>query len=104
MIISGELNIMPGRVEEVLLRHPGVREAAVVGVEHPEWGQQVHASIIVKDPALTAEALDAFVRNSDLSAYMRPRVYHFVDDFPRTPTNKINRRMIRSQLQAKNQS
>jgi long-chain acyl-CoA synthetase len=101
MIISGGLNIMPGRVEEVLLRHPGVREAAVVGVAHPEWGQQVHASIIVKDPALTAGALDAFVRASDLSSYMRPRVYHFVDDFPRTPTNKINRRMIRSQITPK---
>lgn len=101
MIISGGLNIMPGRVEEVLLQHPGVREAAVVGVAHPEWGQQVHASIIAKDTALTAEALDAFVKTTDLSSYMRPRVYHFVDDFPRTPTNKINRRMIRSQLTPK---
>ena len=101
MIISGGLNIMPGRVEEVLLQHPGVREAAVVGVAHPEWGQQVHASIIAKDIALTAEALDAFVKTSDLSSYMRPRVYHFVDDFPRTPTNKINRRMLRSQLTPK---
>lgn len=103
MIISGGLNIMPGRVEEVLLRHPGVREAAVVGIQHPEWGQQVQASIIVKDPTLTAEALDAFVRTTDLSPYMRPRVYHFVEDFPRTPTNKINRRVIRDQLTPKKQ-
>lgn len=101
MIVSGGLNIMPGRVEEVLLRHPGVREAAVVGVPHPKWGQQVHASIIVKDAALTTEVLDAFVKASDLSSYMRPRVYHFVDEFPRTPTNKINRRVIRSQLTPK---
>jgi fatty-acyl-CoA synthase len=101
MIISGGLNIMPGRVEEVLLQHPGVREAAVVGVPHAEWGQQVQAAIIVKDTSLTAEGLDAFVKASDLSSYMRPRVYHFVDDFPRTPTNKINRRVIRSQLTSK---
>jgi long-chain acyl-CoA synthetase len=101
MIISGGLNIMPGRVEEVLLQHPGVREAAVVGVPHAEWGQQVQAAIVVKDTSLTAEGLDAFVKASDLSSYMRPRVYHFVDDFPRTPTNKINRRVIRSQLTSK---
>jgi acyl-CoA synthetase (AMP-forming)/AMP-acid ligase II len=101
MIVSGGLNIMPGRVEEVILQHPGVREAAVVGVPHAEWGQQVQAAIIVKDTSLTAEALDAFVKASDLSSYMRPRVYHFVDDFPRTPTNKINRRVIRSQLTSK---
>lgn len=101
MIISGGLNIMPARVEEVLLKHPGVREAAVVGVPHPEWGQQVQASIIVNDTSLTPEALDAFVQTTDLSAYMRPRVYHFVDDFPRTPTNKINRRLIRDHLSPK---
>jgi AMP-binding enzyme/AMP-binding enzyme C-terminal domain len=65
MIISGGLNIMPGRVEEVLLQHPGVREAAVVGVPHAEWGQQVQAAIIVKDISLTADALDAFVKTSD---------------------------------------
>jgi fatty-acyl-CoA synthase len=102
MIISGGLNIMPGRVEEVLLQHSGVREVAVVGLTHPEWGQQVHAVIIVKGPGVTVEELDAFVKASDLSPYMRPRVYHFVDDFPRTPTNKINRRLIRSQLASKN--
>ena len=100
MIISGGLNIMPARVEEVLLQHPGVREAAVVGIPHPEWGQQVQASIIAKDPSLTAEALDAFVKTTDLSSYMRPRVYHFVEDFPRTPTNKINRRIIRANLES----
>lgn len=101
MIISGGLNIMPGRVEEVILRHPGVREVAVVGVTHPEWGQQVQASIIARDPALTAEMIDAFVRTTDLSPYMRPRVYHFVDELPRTPTNKINRRVIRGRLSGK---
>jgi long-chain acyl-CoA synthetase len=101
MIVSGGLNIMPGRVEEVILQHPGVREAAVVGVPHAKWGQQVQAAIIVKDTSLTAEALDAFVKASNLSSYMRPRVYHFVDDFPRTPTNKINRRVIRNQLTSK---
>jgi long-chain acyl-CoA synthetase len=61
----------------------------------------VHAAIIVKDISLTAETLDAFVRTSDLSPYMRPRVYHFVDEFPRTSTNKINRRVIRSRLTSK---
>lgn len=95
MIISGGINIMPAAVEEVLLRHSSVIEAAVVGLPHPEWGQQVHAFVVTGDPALTEEALAAFVSASSLSGYQRPREFHLIDSLPRTATNKLNRRALR---------
>lgn len=95
MIISGGINIMPAAVEEVLLGHPSVVEAAVIGLPHPEWGQQVHAFVVTGDPSLTAEALGDFMTASPLSGYQRPRTFHFVSSLPRTATNKLNRRRLR---------
>ena len=95
MIISGGINIMPARVEEVLLAHRGVAECAVVGVPDAEWGERVQAFIVRADPALDAAALDLHVRGSDLSPYQRPRTYAFVTELPRTPTNKVLRRALR---------
>lgn len=95
MIISGGINIMPAAVEEVLLSHPSVVEAAVVGLPHPEWGQQVHAYVVSDAPSLSAETLERFMSASSLSGYQRPREFHFVPSLPRTATNKLNRRMLR---------
>jgi acyl-CoA synthetase (AMP-forming)/AMP-acid ligase II len=95
MIISGSINIMPARVEEVLLSHVGVAECAVVGVPHPEWGEEVQAFIVRGDPTLDAASLERHVRASDLSSYQRPRVYTFVSELPRTSTNKVLRRVLR---------
>jgi long-chain acyl-CoA synthetase len=95
MIISGGINIMPARVEEVLLAHRGVAECAVVGVPDTEWGERVQAFVVRADPALDAAALDRHVRASDLSPYQRPRAYAFVTELPRTPTNKVLRRALR---------
>ncbi len=79
----------------MLLAHPGVAECAVVGVPHPEWGEEVQAFIVASDPALDATALEQHVRRSDLSAYQRPRAYTFVAELPRTSTNKVLRRVLR---------
>jgi long-chain acyl-CoA synthetase len=95
MIISGGINIMPARVEDVLLAHPGVAECAVVGVPNPDWGEEVQAFIVGRDPKLDAAAMDVHVRGSELSPYQRPRVYHFVAELPRTSTNKVLRRTLR---------
>ena len=95
MIISGGTNIMPARVEEVLLAHRGVAECAVIGVPDPEWGERVQAFVVRADPALDAATLDGHVRKSDLSPYQRPRAYVFVAELPRTPTNKVLRRALR---------
>jgi len=95
MIISGGINIMPARVEEVLLAHRGVAECAVVGVPDAEWGERVQAFVVRGDPALDAAALERHVRASELSPYQRPRVYTFVAELPRTSTNKVLRRALR---------
>jgi long-chain acyl-CoA synthetase len=95
MIISGGINIMPARVEDVLLAHQGVAECAVVGVPHAQWGEEVQAFIVRRDPKLDAAALERHVRSSELSDYQRPRIYHFVAELPRTSTNKVLRRALR---------
>jgi long-chain acyl-CoA synthetase len=95
MIISGGINIMPARVEDVLLAHHGVAECAVVGMPHAEWGEEVQAFIVRRDPTLDAAAMELHIRSSELSPYQRPRVYHFVTELPRTSTNKVLRRALR---------
>lgn len=95
MIISGGINIMPARVEEVLLAHRGVAECAVVGVPDPEWGERVQAFIVRGDPGLDAAALENHVRLSELASYQRPRAYTFVAELPRTSTNKVRRGALR---------
>ena len=95
MIISAGINIMPGRVEAVLLCHPGVAECAVVGIVHPEWGEEVQAFVVAADPGLDADALDRYAKASELSPYQRPRAYTFVAELPRTATNKVSRKILR---------
>ncbi len=95
MIISGGINIMPARVEDILLAHPGIAECAVVGVPHLEWGEEVQAFVVRRDPNLDSQSIERHVRASDLSPYQRPRVYHFVAELPRTSSNKVLRRVLR---------
>jgi acyl-CoA synthetase (AMP-forming)/AMP-acid ligase II len=95
MIISGGINVMPGPVENVLLAHPDVAEAAVVGLPDPQWGQRIVAFVVRKNPALSDTALDAVVQQSDLPGYQRPREYRFLDELPRGNSGKTNRRALR---------
>ena len=99
MIITGGINVMPARVEEVLLAHKGVAECAVVGVPDAEWGERVQAFIVRGDPSLDEAALEVHVRASELSSYQRPRLYSFVAELPRTSTNKVLRRVLRETAQ-----
>ncbi len=95
MIISGGINIMPARVEEVLLAHPGVAETAVVGIADTDWGQKVKAFIVLKDPDVTEKDLEDFMKESELADYQRPRIYEFIEVLPRTATGKVNRKALR---------
>jgi 2-furoate---CoA ligase len=94
MIISGGENIHPVEVEEVLARHPGVRDAAVVGEPDERWGQRVVAFVVAAASGLTAEALDAHCRGA-LASFKRPRRIVFVDEIPKTASGKILRRLLR---------
>ncbi len=94
MIISGGENVHPLEVEDVLTRHPGVREVAVVGAPDDRWGHRVVA-VVVAD-GVTAEELDAHCLASEaLARFKRPREYRFVPELPKSASGKILRRMLR---------
>jgi long-chain acyl-CoA synthetase len=94
MIIRGGYNVYPREIEEVLYSHPEVREVAVVGVPHPELGEEVGAAVALKPGAdATAEELRDFVKEQ-IAAYKYPRLVWFVDELPKTATGKILKREI----------
>jgi long-chain acyl-CoA synthetase len=94
LIIRGGYNVYPREVEEVLYEHPAVREAAVVGMPHDEYGEEVGAAVVLKDGAsATPEELRDFVKEQ-VAAYKYPRRVWLVDDLPKGPTGKILKREI----------
>ncbi len=94
MIIRGGYNVYPREIEEILYEHPAVREAAVLGVPHDEYGEEVAAAIALKaDAQASAEELRDFVKDQ-VAAYKYPRQIWFVDDLPKGPTGKILKREI----------
>ncbi|RBQ09809.1 acyl-CoA synthetase [Micromonospora sp. LHW51205] len=88
LIKSGGYRIGAGEVEDALLTHPGVREAAVVGTPHPDLGQQVTA-YVVGDGVGEAELIDFVARR--LSAHKRPREVRLVDALPRNALGKVQK-------------
>jgi long-chain acyl-CoA synthetase len=95
LVIRGGYNVYPREVEEVLYEHPGVREAAVIGIPHDELGEEVGAAIALKDGAeYSAEDVRAFVKER-VAAYKYPRRVWLVDELPKGPTGKILKREIR---------
>lgn len=98
MIISAGYNIAGPEVEQALLRHPTVAEAAVVGVPDPERGQIVKAFVVLHPgvPAAeeTARQLQEFVK-SEIAPYKYPRAVEFVEALPRTETGKLQRFRLR---------
>ena len=96
MIISGGENIHPVEVEEVLARHPDVKDVAVVGEPDEKWGERVVAFVVPVDTRLSATALDQYCRDSrDLASFKRPRHIVFVNEIPKTASGKILRRLLR---------
>ena len=94
LIVSGGENVYPAEVERVLREHPAVALAAVVGLPHPEWGQQVAAAVVLRQPgAATTEELLAHCR-ARLAGYKRPRRLRLVDELPQTASGKIQRRLV----------
>ncbi len=94
MIIRGGYNVYPREIEEVLYEHPAVREAAVLGLPHDEYGEEVGAAVALKDgEEVSAEELRDFV-SEQVAAYKYPRQIWFVEDLPKGPTGKILKREI----------
>jgi fatty-acyl-CoA synthase len=95
VIISGGENISSVEVEGVLLRHPAVQEAAVVGLPDDKWGEAPHAFVILKPGAsATADELKQFTRDR-LAHFKTPASVNFVDELPKTATGKIQKYVLR---------
>jgi acyl-CoA synthetase (AMP-forming)/AMP-acid ligase II len=93
-IIRGAENIAPAEIEEVLLRHPDVADAVVVGIPDEEWGQHLEAAVVARPGAVvTGEALRAHVRAA-LRGSKTPDVIACWPELPRTATGKIVRRDV----------
>lgn len=95
VVISGGTNIYPAEIEAVLATLPGLKDCAVVGIPHEEFGEQL-AAYIVRDPAdsMDVDAVKSWVRER-LAGYKVPRVVEFVDELPRDDGGKIVRRKVR---------
>jgi fatty-acyl-CoA synthase len=95
VIISGGENISSVEVEGVLLRHPAVQEAAVVGLPDDRWGEAPHAFVVLKPGAsAAAEELRAFTRDR-LAHFKAPHSVTFVAELPKTATGKIQKYVLR---------
>jgi long-chain acyl-CoA synthetase len=94
LIIRGGYNVYPREIEEVLYEHPGVMEAAVLGVPHDELGEEIAAAVGAK-PGVTLDPdeVQAFVKER-VAAYKYPRHVVIVDELPKTATGKILKREI----------
>lgn len=95
LIISGGMNIYPSEIERVLMAHPDVAEAAVVGVPDEKWGESVHAYVVPRNGAtILEEALIAHCRTL-LASYKKPRFVTVVDALPRGSTGKVDKEVLR---------
>jgi O-succinylbenzoic acid--CoA ligase len=93
-IISGGENVAPSEIEAVLERHPAVAEAAVLGVADPQWGEAVHAFVVVRAP-VGARELRAHCAAA-LPAFKVPKAFAIADALPRTPSGKLARARLPS--------
>jgi long-chain acyl-CoA synthetase len=91
LIIKGGENIAPREVDEALLRHPAVLEAAAVGIPDPAYGQEIMACVVLKPGSrCTAAELEAHAE-AELGRYKCPKLIRLVDALPKGPSGKVQR-------------
>jgi fatty-acyl-CoA synthase/long-chain acyl-CoA synthetase len=96
MIISGGMNIYPAEIEAALEQHPAIYDVAVFGIPSEEWGEVVHATVVLAPGAsLTAGEITAFGKEH-LASYKVPRSVDFIEELPRTGSGKILKRQLRA--------
>lgn len=99
MIITGGENVYPAEVENVLYRHPAVKEAAVIGVPDPYWVERVHALVVLKEDAQASEDDIINFCREHIAHFKAPKTVEFVDDLPKNPQGKILKKEIKSRYQ-----
>ncbi len=96
MIISGGFNIFPREIEDVLFEHPAVKGAAVVGVPHEKWGEEVKAIVVLHEGmTATEEELIKFVKDRK-GSLLAPKTVEFWDEIPLTNLGKLDKKAIRA--------
>jgi long-chain acyl-CoA synthetase len=98
MVLRGGFNVYPRELEEIIYGHPAIREAAVLGVPHPQHGEEVVAVVALREgETLSEDALIAYCKER-MAAYKYPRQIHFRDSLPKGGTGKILKRELRDEL------
>jgi acyl-CoA synthetase (AMP-forming)/AMP-acid ligase II len=96
MMISGGYNVYPREIEDVLLAHPAVREAAAVGIPDDRWGERVHAVVAVRSDVSPEELLSFCAER--LPSRSRPRSLEIRPELPKSHAGKILRRVVRDEV------
>lgn len=94
MIISGGENIYPAEIENALMKHEGITDAAVIGIPDEKWGESVLAMITRKDPELTKDEIISYSR-TQLAGYKCPKSVIWIEQIPRNPSGKILKTELR---------
>ncbi len=96
MIISGGMNVYPAEIEAALEHHPDVLEVAVFGVPSEEWGESVHAVVVLREGADVSDHEIADFARAHLAHYKVPKSVTFIDELPKTGSGKVLKRELRS--------
>ncbi|CAN0620352.1 long-chain-fatty-acid--CoA ligase [Burkholderia multivorans] len=99
MILVSGFNVYPNEIEEVLVMHPGISEAAAIGVPDDVHGERIKVFVVRRDPALTVDDVIAHCRKN-LTGYKVPKLVEFRDALPQTNVGKILRRALRDEALA----
>jgi acyl-CoA synthetase (AMP-forming)/AMP-acid ligase II len=98
MIVSGGFNIFPREIEDVLFEHPGVKGAAVIGIPHEKWGEEVKALVVLHEgQTATQDELIQFVKDRK-GSLMAPKTIEFWDSIPITNLGKIDKKTMRARF------
>jgi acyl-CoA synthetase (AMP-forming)/AMP-acid ligase II len=101
MIVSGGFNIFPREIEDVLFGHPMVKSAAVVGVPHPKWGEEVKAIVTLhEEKSVTEEELIRFVKERK-GSLVAPKTVEFWEEIPLTNLGKLDKKAIKAKFWGK---
>jgi malonyl-CoA/methylmalonyl-CoA synthetase len=93
LIISGGFNIYPREIEELLLAYPGIRDAAVIGAPHAEWGEVPLACLVCGEPIDEAALINWC--KSQLASFKVPRQFRYVDELPRNAMGKVQKHLLK---------
>ena len=97
MIIRGGFNVYPREVEEVLMTHPSVSLASVIGVPHDQHGEEVKAFLVLKEGVQVAEEEIIAWSKTQMAAYKYPRIVEIRDALPMTATGKILKKELKAE-------